>query len=67
MIRACDISFDGMRILDLGCAHGNLCLYMASKKAARVVGLDVNNKYIEFAQKNLLLNFTNVVLHGPLE
>jgi SAM-dependent methyltransferase len=55
-----EISFDGLRILDLGCAHGSLCLYMASRKAARVVGVDLNDSYIEFAKKNLEINYSKL-------
>ncbi len=47
------ISFEGQRILDLGCDQGSLCLYMASRKAAKVVEIDLKGHLIEFAKKIL--------------
>jgi SAM-dependent methyltransferase len=56
-LRDGDISFEGLRILDLGCGQGSLCLFMASRKAARVVGIDLKGHLIEFAKENLERNY----------
>lgn len=47
----------GKRVLDLGCGHGSLCLDMARAGAARVVGVDLNKRLIQFAQQNLQRNY----------
>lgn len=43
----------GKKVLDLGCGHGSLCIDMARAGAARVVGVDLNERLITFAQMNL--------------
>ena len=50
-------SFKGLKVLDIGCGHGSLCLYMAQKGAKQVIGIDINRKRIEFAKKNSLMNY----------
>ncbi|MCS6920099.1 MAG: class I SAM-dependent methyltransferase [Fimbriimonadales bacterium] len=47
----------GKRALDLGCGHGSLCIDMAKAGATRVVGVDLNERLIQFAQRNLQLNY----------
>ena len=47
----------GKKVLDLGCGHGSLCIDMAQAGAQRVVGLDLNERLIRFAQQNLQLNY----------
>lgn len=47
----------GKKVLDLGCGHGRLCINMAQAGAARVVGVDLNERLIRFAQQNLQLNY----------
>jgi len=39
------------RVLDLGCASGEMT-YWISEKASQVVGIDYNSNHISFAQKN---------------
>lgn len=44
---------NGKKILDLGCGFGDLCSYMVSNGATKVVGLDISKRMIELAnQKN---------------
>jgi len=47
----------GKTALDLGCGHGSLCIDMAKAGAARVVGVDLNERLIRFAQQNLQRNY----------
>ncbi|MDW8106433.1 MAG: methyltransferase domain-containing protein [Armatimonadota bacterium] len=47
----------GKKVLDLGCGHGSLCIDMARAGAARVVGVDINERLIRFANANLQRNF----------
>ncbi len=47
----------GKKALDLGCGHGSLCIDMAKAGASRVVGLDLNERLIHFAQQNLQQNY----------
>ncbi len=50
----------GKKVLDLGCGHGSLCIDMARAGAARVVGVDLNERLIQFAQRNLQLNYPDL-------
>ncbi len=54
-------NLQGKRVLDLGCGHGSLCVDMAKAGAERVVGVDLNACLIEFAQRNLQLNYPELV------
>lgn len=47
----------GMRVLDLGCGHGALSIGLAERGAAEVVGLDLDDDRIDFAQRNLTRSF----------
>ncbi|RMH09470.1 MAG: class I SAM-dependent methyltransferase [Armatimonadetes bacterium] len=47
----------GKKVLDLGCGHGSLCIDMAKAGATRVVGVDLNERLIRFAQQNLHQNY----------
>lgn len=53
--------FSGLKILDIGCGHGSLCVYIAHKSPKRVVGIDVNNNRIAFAKANLQQNYPNLL------
>jgi glycosyltransferase involved in cell wall biosynthesis/SAM-dependent methyltransferase len=44
---------EGRKVLDIGCGHGSLCVDMAERGAARVVGIDVDQERIRFAAENL--------------
>lgn len=47
----------GKKVLDLGCGHGSLCIDIAKAGAIRVVGVDLNERLIQFAQHNLQYNY----------
>jgi len=49
--------FENTRVLDVGCGHGSMALYVAMAGAAQVVGLDLNCNLIDFANANLQENF----------
>ncbi|WP_029902232.1 bifunctional 2-polyprenyl-6-hydroxyphenol methylase/3-demethylubiquinol 3-O-methyltransferase UbiG [Prevotella sp. 10(H)] len=44
-------SFEGKRVLDLGCGFGWHCIYAAEKGAASVVGIDISEKMIAVAKE----------------
>jgi len=50
-------SFKGKTILDVGCGHGALCVDMASQGAKKVVGIDISNHRINFANSNIIQNY----------
>jgi 2-polyprenyl-3-methyl-5-hydroxy-6-metoxy-1,4-benzoquinol methylase len=50
-------SFAGKHVLDVGCGLGALCVDMAAKGAARVVGLDTETKLITFARRYTAATF----------
>ena len=50
--------FTDRSILDFGCGHGSLCVDIASSGAKKVVGIDLNNNLINFANRNLKENFS---------
>jgi SAM-dependent methyltransferase len=47
-------------VIDLGCGHGSMCVYMALKGAKKVVGLDINNRLIQFAKENVKENYPHL-------
>ncbi len=49
--------FTGKKILDIGCGHGSLCVYLASKGAKQVIGIDTDQRHIDFARNNVLINY----------
>ena len=50
-------NFVGKKILDIGCGHGSLCVYLVSKGAKQVIGIDTDQHHIDFATKNILINY----------
>ncbi|MCX6344474.1 MAG: methyltransferase domain-containing protein [Armatimonadetes bacterium] len=54
-------SFHGLRVLDIGCGHGSLCIYIALQGADCVVGVDMDPDRIKFAQENLAQNFPQLI------
>lgn len=52
---------DGQNILDIGCGHGTLCVYLAKAGAKKVVGIDTDTKRIEFARNNLSTNYPELM------
>jgi len=53
-------SLQGARVLDVGCGFGNLCIDVAEAGASEVVGLDINENVIKFAQENLRKNYRHL-------
>jgi len=47
-------------VLDIGCGHGSMCVYMALAGAKKVVGVDINTELIEFAKENVELNYPEI-------
>jgi len=46
-------SLTGKKVLEIGCGHGALCYELAKRGAAEVVGVDLDEKRIEFANRYL--------------
>lgn len=66
------INFSGKTVLDIGCGHGALSIHAAQQGAARVVGVDIDKVRIDFARRNIELNypqFSGVIsfVEGDLE
>ena len=49
--------FKDKTILDFGCGHGALSLYAAKYKPKKIIGIDLDQNYIDFANQNLNTNF----------
>ena len=47
------LSFKNMRVLDVGCGHGSMCIFLAKAEAKNVVGIDLDSERISFAKENL--------------
>ena len=47
---------DNMNIVDLGCGNGVLSILLAMKKKVNVIGIDIQNEYLELAKENVELN-----------
>ncbi len=50
-------SFKNKKILDIGCGHGSLAIFIALRGAKEVIGVDINKKLIKFANQNLNQNY----------
>jgi len=48
--------FEDLKVMDVGCGHGALCIYAAQKGAKRVLGIDISDDLIDFANENLNIN-----------
>ena len=45
---------DGAKVADVGCDHGYVSLYLASKKACKkVIAMDINEGPLSHARKNI--------------
>ncbi|GAI42403.1 unnamed protein product, partial [marine sediment metagenome] len=53
-------SFEGLKVLDVGCGHGSICVDVGSKGAKKVFGIDTNERLIKFAKKNVLQNYAHL-------
>ncbi len=49
--------FKDKTILDFGCGHGALTLHAAKFKPKKIIGIDLEKNYIDFANENLNNNF----------
>ena len=52
-------NLENKSILDFGCGHGSLCIHMAKKNVNSILGIDLNEKLIKFANINLEKNFSD--------
>ncbi|MFC1538067.1 class I SAM-dependent methyltransferase [Candidatus Latescibacterota bacterium] len=52
--------FKGKTVLDVGCGQGGLCVDMALAGAEKVVGLDIEQRVIDFAIENMEQNFPQI-------
>ena len=52
-----NLTFYNLKVLDLGCGHGALSIDIAEKGAAKVIGIDLDKKRIDFANANLKINY----------
>jgi 2-polyprenyl-3-methyl-5-hydroxy-6-metoxy-1,4-benzoquinol methylase len=51
------VNFEGKTILDIGCGYGSTCIYLAENGARKVVGVDIDENRISFAESLLLTDF----------
>lgn len=51
-------NFKDKKILDFGCGHGSLAISIANSGAKKVIGIDLDEDVINFANKNLSQNFS---------
>lgn len=40
-----------LEVLEIGCGHGGICCFLAAAGAKRVVGIDLNTKNMEYAER----------------
>ncbi len=52
--------FKDKSILDFGCGHGALCIDIAGEDARDILGIDLEEKPLSFAQENLATNYKNL-------
>ena len=55
--------FHNKHVLDVGCGHGSMAIFVAQAGAKRVVGLDLNCQLISFANANLRQNYPQLTDH----
>ena len=53
-------NLSGKTILDFGCGHGALCIDIADSGAKSVLGIDLNDNLLNFANLNLDKNFDHL-------
>ncbi len=59
--RFSEIQFNDLKILDLGCGHGALSIDLVFKGAYEVMGIDLNEELISFANENLENNYPDLI------
>ena len=50
--------FQGKTILEFGCGRGAFSIDLAKENPKKIIGIDTNKEYIEFAKKSLEKNFS---------
>ena len=48
-------------VLDFGCGHGALCVDLANSGAETVIGIDLEEKLLDFAKENLNQNYSQLL------
>jgi 2-polyprenyl-3-methyl-5-hydroxy-6-metoxy-1,4-benzoquinol methylase len=51
------LDVEGKRVLDLGCGHGALSLLMAQDGASEVLGIDLDDDRIDYANRNVAARY----------
>lgn len=54
---------DGKRVLNLFCYTGSFSIYAAAGNATKVVSVDLSKTYLNWAERNMKLNFPGYVNH----
>ena len=54
-------NFENKTVLDFGCGYGTLSVEIAESGAKKVLGIDLEEKNIEFAEENLKKKFSFIV------
>ncbi|UCH88894.1 MAG: class I SAM-dependent methyltransferase [Thermoplasmata archaeon] len=49
-------NFKDTKVLDVGCGFGSLCIDIAKSGAGKVIGIDINEKFLDFAEENMIKN-----------
>ncbi|MFC1490541.1 class I SAM-dependent methyltransferase [Candidatus Latescibacterota bacterium] len=52
--------FKGKTVLDVGCGQGGICVDIALSGAEKVLGLDIDQRVIDFAKENMEHNFPQI-------
>lgn len=64
---AVGVTFDGIRVLDVGCGVGDFVMEFAQRGAKEVIGVDISEDVIKFAEERLS-NFKNIkLIPGKIE
>ena len=54
-------NFNDAIVVDIGCAHGSLCVNIAQAGAKRVIGIDIFQEVIDFANENIRQNYPELL------
>lgn len=52
--------FNNKVVLDFGCGHGSLCVDIAKNNIKSIIGIDLNDELLKFANVNLKKNFSSL-------
>ena len=53
-------NFENKSILDFGCGHGSLCIDIGKNDISSILGIDLSEKLLNFAKKNLKENYRDL-------